>query len=246
MTTQALQSAVRRAYEAFGTERAPNTPLNVCTAGCCMPEDLEREMRTLPLRMLTARHFYEYCTGAMGDLVQPAAEVRYLLPRWLELVAAGDETHHSIELTFDRVGCCPEGSFTEEEIGVLNEFMLAFFDHHLASSGQRGLESDPLSLLIMADAAGLAVEPLLHHWLQHASPTSTLQFVQATYWGFWPKGTMTNAFADYRPELQSTFKAAFIAKLLRPDFLALVEQGSRQPGLNLALMTDAVFDHLNR
>ncbi len=253
MTTPALQRAVRRAYDLFGRYKAPSGPLNVCTA-CCMPEELEREMRTVPLRMLTARHFYEYSTGAMGDLVQSVTEVRYLLPRWLELVAAGEETHHSIELTFDRVGRCPEGSFTAEEAGVLNEFMLAYFDHHLCGAGRCGCGSDPLSLLIMADAGGLAVQPLLQHWLEHPGPVSTAQFVRNTYWDVWPEQKLANAFAEDRAPLQAVVKdwmlspvtkAAFAAKLLAPQFLAHADQIRCQQSVPFALMVEAVFDHLS-
>ncbi len=253
MTTPALQDAVRRAYDVFGRHKAPNAPLNVCTA-CCMPEELEREMRTFPLRTLTARHFYEYCTGAMGDLVHPAAEVLYLLPRWLELVAAGEETHHSIELTLDRVGRCPPGSFTAEETGVLDEFMLAYLDHHLNGAGGCGCGSDPLSLLIMADSGGLAVPPLLGHWLAHPGPVSTAQFVRSTYWDFWPEQKLANAFAEDRAQLQSVFKAwmlspatkaTFAAKLLNPEFLAHADQIRCQQSVPFALMVEAVFDHLS-
>lgn len=254
MTTPALQRAVRHAYEAFGGDKAPQSPLNVCIA-CCMSEDLEREMRTLPLRMLTACHFYEYCTGAMGDLVQPAAEIRYLLPRWLELVAAGEEMHHSIELTLDRVGRCPPGTFTAVELAVLDEFMLAYFDRHLSCADGCVCWSDPLSLLIMADKGGLAVSPLLDHWLKHPGPASTVQFVRSTYWDFWPEQTLSNPFAEDRPGLQAALKdwlqspitkSAFIAKLLNSEFLTHVDQLQCQQSVPFPLMVEAVFDHLSR
>ncbi len=253
MTTPALELAVRRAYEAFGGQKAPNGPLNVCTA-CCMPEALEREMRTLPLRKLTSRHYFEYCNGAMGDLVQPAEEIRYLLPRWLEVLAAGEETHHSVELTLDRVGRCPAGSFTPKKVSILNEFMLAYFDHHLNSGAWRSGLTDPLSLLVMADIGGLALHPLLHHWTAHPGPLSTVQFVQSTYWGFWPEQLLTNSFANDRAQLQAVFKdwalapgtkSAFVAKLLHPDFLVLVDRVRRHPTVPFALMVEAVFDRLS-
>lgn len=91
MTTPSLQSAVRRAYDVFGAYVAPNQPLNVCTF-CCMDEELEREMRAVPLRKLKRQHFYEYGTGAKSVDGQSADEVKYLLPRLLELLAAGEET----------------------------------------------------------------------------------------------------------------------------------------------------------
>lgn len=253
MTTPALELAVRRAYDVFGEHKAPNAPLNVCTY-CCMSEELEREMRTLPLRELTARHFYEYCTGAMGDMEQPMAEIRYLLPRWLELISEGKETHHSIELTLDRVGRRPAGSLTGEEFSVLDEFMLAYFDQLLSKGDPNDWWSDPLSLLIMADAGGLSVTPLLDHWIAHPGPTSTVQYVRSTYWDFWPGHSLNNAFASDRRELQATFKnwmlapatkAAFSAKLLHPNFLALVDRVEGNPKVPFALMVEAVFDHLS-
>lgn len=253
MTTPALERAVRRAYDVFGRHKAPSGPLNVCTS-CCMPVVLEQEMRAMPLRKLTVRHFYEYSIGAMGDLVQPAEEIRYLLPRWLELVAAGEETHHSTELTLDRIGRCPEGSFTGEETSVLDEFMLAYFDHQLDDRNPAVEASDPLAVIIMADTAGLSVAPLLQLWTKHPGTASTALFVRSTYWDFWPDTELANPFAEDRVGLRATLKTwmlasetreAFKAKLVQPDFLSRVDGfpcGHRVP---FNIMVEAVFDHLN-
>lgn len=252
MTTPALHAAVERAYEVFKMRKAPGDPLNVCTS-CCMPDELEREMRGLPLRKISTRHFYEYCNGAMGELVQPAEEVKYLLPRWLELLAAGEETHLSPELALDRVGRCPAGSFSAGEESVLDAFMLAYFDHQLNGGGFWGWSGDPLSLLIMADAGGRDVRPLLQHWLEHQNPVSTAQFVRSTYWDFWPKFRLSSAFAEDRPALQATFKAwilapntqaAFIEKLHHPELIAQVDQVPAQGDMPFSLMVDAVLDNL--
>lgn len=252
MTTPALQLAVRQAYDVFRSRSAPGSPLNVCTY-CCMPQELEREMRSLPLRELTARHFYEYCTGALGDLVQPAAEVGYLLPRWLELLANGENIHHSVELALDRVGRCPPGSFDTAERAALNRFMLAYFDARLDRTSLLDRSTDPLEILIMADVGGCAVQPLLQHWQEHPGPGSTIQLVQSTYWSFWPEHRLTNAFATDRPHLQTVFrnwllspdtKKAFAAKMLQPDFQALVDEHPRSYVVPFPLMVDAVFDHL--
>jgi len=256
MTTPALQAAVRRAYEVFGRYTAPSHPLDVCT-GCCMHEELEREMRAVPLRKLKRHHFYEYSTGAKSVDGQPADEVKYLLPRLLELLAAGVDTHHSVELTLDRVGRCPASAFSADERAVLDTFMLSCFDACLRGefSGEDvwyELE-DPLSLLVMADYAGLALEPLLQHWTHHESPQSTIRFVESTYWGFWPEHKITNAFASDRPRLQAAFKdwmlapvtkTAFTTKLLLPHFLDHVERTPVNSCAPFPVMVDAVFDHL--
>lgn len=256
MTTPALQAAVRRAYEVFGGYAAPTQPLDVCTF-CCMPEELECEMRAVPLRKLKTRHFFEYSTGAKCAEAQPVHELKYLLPRLLDLLADGEETHHSIELALDRVGRCPPGAFSPEERAVLDAFMLACFDGCLRGelSGKHiwcELD-DPLALLIMADYAGLALAPLLQHWIDHPSAQSTVCFVESTYWGYWPEQTITNAFASDRPQLQAIFKdwmqapstkATFTAKLLLPHFLDQVEHTPSSGCMPFTVMVDAVFDHL--
>jgi len=257
MTTPSLQLAVRRAYEVFSAYMAPARPLNVCTF-CCMDEELEREMRAVPLRKLKRLHFYEYSTGAKSVEGQPADEVKYLLPRLLELLAAGEETHHSIELALDRVGRCPADAFTAEERATLDAFMLACFDACLrgewAAEGFWYDLEDPLALLVMADYAGLALKPLLQHWTRHESPHATIRFVESTYWGFWPEHRISNAFATDRPRLQAAFtgwmqspdtRAAFTTKLLLPHFLDQVEQTPSNTCAPFPVMVDAVFDHLN-
>ncbi|WP_457418646.1 hypothetical protein [Roseateles sp. P5_E7] len=256
MTTPALQAAVRRAYEVFGHYVAPRQHLDVCTQ-CCMPEELEREMRAVPLRKLKRQHFYEYSTGAKSVDDQPADEVKYLLPRLLELLADGVDTHHAVELTLDRVGRCPADAFSANERAALDGFMLACFDACLrgdfSGEGVWYELEDPLALLVMADYAGLALAPLLQHWTLHPSPQSTIKFVESTYWGYWSQHEITNAFASDRAQLQAVFKAwmlapatkaAFTTKLLLPHFLDQVDQTQSNGCAPFPVMVDAVFDHL--
>jgi len=222
-----------------------------------MSPKLEQEMRTLPLRQLDAKHFYEYADGAMGDLVQPAAEIKYLLPRWLELLAEGHELRHSLEVTLDRMGRCPADSFTDAERTVLNDFMLAYFDAHmsgLACPGGRWYQADdPLGLLLMANYAGLEVRPLLRRWADMEQHQSTLGFVRTVYWEYLLTGDISCAFAGDRTAFKTLMrdglehpatKAAFTRKLMDADFLALVAKQPPYGRTPVASMVDAVFDHL--
>lgn len=256
MSTPSLLAAVQTAYRVLGRRSAPKLPLNVCI-GCCMSPKLEQEMRSLPLRQLSARHFYEYADGAMGDLVQPAAEIKYLLPRWLELLADGHELRHSLEITLDRVGRCPEDSFNAAERKVLDDFMLAYFDAHMTGQackeGQWFQADDPIGLLLMADYAGLAVQPLLQHWTEMEHPQSTLAFVHAVYWDYLPTGDIGSAFAGDRTAFRALMrewlespatKAAFTRKLLDTDLLAQVALHPPCGRTPIATMVDAVFDQM--
>lgn len=256
MSTPQLFTAVQNAYRVFARRRPPAGPLNVCI-GCCMAPKLEQEMRSLPLKQLSARHFYEYADGAMGDLVQPATEIKYLLPRWLELLAEGHELRHSLEITLDRVGRCPEDSFTEAERKVLDDFMLAYFDAHMTGQackeGQWYRADDPIGLLLMADYAGLEVQPLLTRWTEMEHPQSTLAFVHAVYWDYLPTGDISSAFAGERTAFRALMhewlespatKAAFTRKLLDADLQVRVAQHPPCGSTPVATMVDAVFDHL--
>ena len=248
---------VAEAYRTFRRRPAPPFPLDVCLP-CCVSEEVERQLRQWPLARLTPHHFYEYNTSAKS-LLQSAREVGYLLPRWLELLAEGARIHHSIELSLDRLGRCPRGSWSEDEQALLDRFALAFFDCVLRGGplGQAPgrWQDDPLSVLLMFDIGGLAIEPLLARWLSCEDPVSTAQFVVATYWDFWDQGEYGNAFASDRPAFKETIREwlqdpdhrqRFVAKLLAPGFQALVEVHLPIGRTTFSAMVDGVFDHLAR
>lgn len=257
MITPALEVAVQRAYTVFESHKAPRAPLNVCTA-CCMSPDLEQEMRSLPLKALTTRHFYEYSTGAMGDLVQPVEETKYLLPRLLDLLARGEETNHSLELALDRVGRCPAGAFNSAERAAIDAFAFAFFQRSVDLNVEVGAFlydwDSPLAALIMAHIGGCDVQPLLNYWTHDTHVQSTTRFVVSTYWNFWAERKLSSAFATDRLDLQEQFSAwmndaatrkVFANKLLHPEFLARIYTTHLRTRVPFDQMVDAVLGHLS-
>ena len=245
-----LHLVVEEAYRVFRRHQPPSQMPDVCL-NCCMSADLEQEMRRLPLRELTARHFYEYNTSAKSE-VQPAAEILYLLPRMLELIAEGVDVHHSTELFLDRVGRCPAGSLVEAEREVLDQFALSYFAMS-ACEDHRGWD-DPISVMLMFHIGGLKVAPLMAFWSSCDDPRSTLQFVRTTYWDFWPEQEYGNAFAADRPEFRSQLRTwlldpltrrQFASRLMDPQFLRQVAEEPRSGRVSLDCMVEAVFDHLS-
>lgn len=248
----AVRSAVEDAYRVFGRHAAPAESLDVCL-NCCMAQELEQEMRQLPLNKLTRQHFYEYNTSAKSE-VQPAEEIRYLLPRMLELMAEGAEIHHSIELSLDRLGRCPAGSLDEAERSVLDRFALAYFERSISAIERMWLD-EPFSLLLMFDIGGLAIAPQLDLWASSSKPEATMHFVDATYWDFWENKDYANAFATDRPAFRSQIRAwildpahrrSFADKLMHPDFQRLAEGQEARGCMAFSTMVDAVFDHLTQ
>jgi len=253
----AMNHAVEQVYAAFGQYRAPGHLLDVCTF-CCMDAALEKEMRCLPLPQLTARHFYEYNTSAKSE-VQPGDEIKYFLPRMLELLSQGAELHHSTELYLDRLGRCEADALSVRERAAIDAFAWVFFaeglqQHHWQTQAPgRFMGSNAFDILLMFDLGGIALEPLLAHWLQAQSPGATLHYVNASYWDFWRTREIENAFAEDRPAFCETMKswlldarhrAHFARKMLALDVSAIDRQNAcaRGAGMGPKDIFESVFD----
>lgn len=246
-----LHAVVAEAYRAFGHHKAPNHPLDACP--CCMSPALEQQMREWPLRQLTSDHFYQY-NSAAASTEQPVDELKYLLPRLLELMAEGAYLHHSTELNLVRLGRCSPGSFTKAEQAVLDQFTLAYFSTGLdRSEGWDGWSSDALSVLLTMHIGGLDIAPLLAHWLDREDLQSTLHYVKATYWDFWHNRRLIKAFASDRPDyrtqvtqwlLTPEHRQRFAERLLKPDFLRLAEQQPKTACIPFKYVVDMMFDAL--
>lgn len=224
-----LDAAVQDLYAVFGRYSAPRHTLDVCL-GCCVDEQAERE---LPLRSLKAHHFYEYNSSAKGQ-VQPVGEVKYLLPRLLELLARGAYLHHSTELYLDRLGRCDTSAFTPGEREAIQRFALGHFRVGLEQwpidSNSSFMGENAFSILLMWEIGGVDVSPLLAHWLSCDSEAATLHYIEASYWDFWESGgTFANAFADERGSLKDQLRNWITApgnrKVFAQRILALVEKG---------------------
>ena len=247
----AMQDAVGDAYRAFRRYPAPAFPLDVCLS-CCVPDDVEKALREWPLERLTAKQFWDYNTSAKSE-IQNAREVGHFVPRMLELLAEGEEIHHSLEISLDRLGRCPDGSWNEAERAALDRFASAYFAAVLSGPLAFRWFDDPMSVLLMFHIGGLSIEPLLQAWLDCEHPSSTIQYVRATYWDFWSEQRYINAFADDQPAfserlgqwlLDPECRRRFAARLMSAEFL---EQASRQEATGctpFGSMVDAVFDHL--
>lgn len=256
-STDPLRIAIDEAYLAFGTYRRPTWTLDACTA-CCMPPAMEAQLREMPLKQVTAEHFHEYNSSAKSREQDPR-EVGYFLPRMLELLAEGEEIHHSLEIALDRAGLCPPDSWTDEQQAALSRFAIAYFDLVLRGGRMEGaardLPDDPLSVLLMFDIGRVEIGPLMAHWLACESPESTVRYVRTTYWDFWRDGDYTHAFAkdrdDFRQQLRAWLTAPghrrrFTEKLLSPDFLSLAERLSRTVDSSFPMMVEGVFEQLTQ
>lgn len=198
---------------------APYQQLNVCNCGYCMPSDLEEEMRKLPLREISQRHIYEYITGVTGETERPN-EVRYFLPRMVELFTQGEELHHSVEIYFQRVGNCV-ASFTPTEKALWNQFCMAYlstllniYPYEEPDWQSDNLLNDLFSCLLMFHIGGADIQPFLDFWAKQNTPQYTLNYVANAYPHYWWNRYTThpvvyeigNAFAEDYPEYKIMLK----------------------------------------
>lgn len=205
-----VADAVANLYPVFRRYEAPKTTLDVCL-GCCMDEKLEKEMRKLPLAALYRNHFYQYNDSAKSE-VQPANEVKYFIPRMLELLSQGIDLHHSTEIYLDRIGRMPEGSLSDTERKALDDFALAFFTEGLNQmpfiEGGCFQRDDAFTILLMFHIGGFDIDPLLDYWMQQNTGFATLHYAYATLWHFWQDGAEIGmAFANDRPAFRQKMKA---------------------------------------
>jgi hypothetical protein len=216
----ALSLAIEQLYATFNGYRAPTDLLDVCTH-CCMSPELEKEMRKMPLRQLTIKHFYEYNTSAKSS-EQPPEEIKYLLPRMLELLAQGAELHHSTELYLQRMGKCEATEYSIAERTAIDAFALAFFADGLAQypslSTNLFMGSNAFDILLMFDLGGVKIQPLLKYWLDTESVASTLHYAEASYWGFWNEYRIKNAFTDDDSKFSEVMKNWLMNKQNRDCF----------------------------
>lgn len=217
-SSSALSLAITQLYAVFNDEQALQQPLNVCTA-CCMSAEQELEMRHLPRRELTDKHFYRYNDSAWSNM-QPTAEMKYFLPRMLELLAQGEDLHHSTEITLQRLGNCDLADFNCVERAAIDAYALAFFADGLrqwpCQPHPRFMGDDAFTTLLMFEF-GAIVDLLLAHWLQDNSDTATLHFACATYWNYWETGRMNDEFANPFAYEREEYQKVMATWLLAPE-----------------------------
>lgn len=191
-----FQPIIEKCYDIFRYPR-PISPVNACTCPICLDPKLELEMRQLPLRELTRQHFYEYNTSPTGMPENPN-EVKYFLPRMIELLVQGESLHHSEPLYFWRVGACPKDSFSTEEMAIWQQFAQMYLTQLLHEPVHDF--PDLFDYILMFYKGHIDIKPFLHYWQHDDSPQAVLQFVHSTYWEYCHNTPIDNPFADNDPE----------------------------------------------
>ncbi|ULJ68892.1 hypothetical protein MIS45_08945 [Wielerella bovis] len=215
-----FHTIVAEFYQVFAYPK-PAQRLNVCDCGRCVHPDFEREMRTLSLRELQKAHIYEYIRtvsliGAVSLEAERPDEVRYFLPRMVELFTQGKELHHSIEVYFKRVGECV-AHFTPTEMALWQRFcneylmaLLSIYPYEKIDWKVKDIGNDLFNYVVMFHIGCADIQPFLAFWATQNTPQSTLNYVLNAYGEYWgeryhtypPACSWHNEFANDYPELK--------------------------------------------
>jgi hypothetical protein len=191
----ALTAAIDAAWQAFDLP-AP-ADLGVCTDCCIDPKDAARMLAT-PARALSDHQLHDWY-GAAFTPAPTHAQVAWLLPRALEMLADGKAVAHvGDEVAFARLP--PTGfpdRWPDRQVAALNRFALAYLDMKLAADPPLGWgELD--RLLCMFGQGGIDLAPLLHRI--EALPDAALARLLHRTWVFAHSGRIAlNAFWDREP-----------------------------------------------
>jgi len=127
--TASLDQAIANAYRVFARYRLDGS-IEVCRCPVCVAPQIERALVETPLRELSCAILAEYSGSAHGwGTDKIANDLRYLLPRYFELIARNEYPHHlSAESCLARLHVDEyRGRWPADEIDVIDQFFLALF-----------------------------------------------------------------------------------------------------------------------
>ena len=118
-----LRQIVEKSYEIFAKYKLGKT-LDVCSH-CVSDEEIAPLIKT-PLRDLSETHIYSYYSSAQNYGEQEFYEMKYFLPRVLELLIEFKQPYHSLEISLNRFNL-EKNYFEVEEFEILNQFSKEYF-----------------------------------------------------------------------------------------------------------------------
>lgn len=177
-----LTEVIADAYRVFG-RYAPGHPLVACHCPCCMWPATAEALLSTPLRQLKSNVLAEYTSSAHGwDDGVISRQMRYFLPRYLELIGHGDPPD------FIGLSACLRRlqdarwrqTWPEVEVSVLERFFDAFAADSLCNlelwewpvGWRLGFKFSALLTLVVT--AGGDIDRVLERWDGEADPPAVV------------------------------------------------------------------------
>jgi hypothetical protein len=167
-----LSDIISRAYQQF-KRYTLQAPLAVCH-DCCLSQEHEQLLLRTPLTELDQTTFSLYFSAAStGDIGAELAEIKYFLPRMMEMLAEAQEIYMIEEVILRRLHFNRTELWPQKERELVELFALAYFDNGLIHNPPQ--DSDKLTTaLIMFALGGMDITPLLQLWQKKRSLSALL------------------------------------------------------------------------
>ena len=128
--TPELSAVVEEAYTVFSRYRIEGRTITVCPCPSCVSEENRVALIRTPLREISSALLSEYTNSAHDwDDGPVAREMRYLLPRYLELIASGTIPGLDLDICLSRLSKAGwRTKWPDREIDLLDRFFDALAD----------------------------------------------------------------------------------------------------------------------
>jgi hypothetical protein len=183
--SEALQAAIEDVYRVFS---AP-PPQRIEGCPCCSDPAELRVLHTKPLRDLTSDELGQYTSSALLT-VGSESDVRYFLPRILELAVLEPDAYPNIEIRLDKLWRMGWRTWPAWECEPLERFVREWLESLLAKRGDDARNVD--ALVCGAARAEIDIDPMLVRIGQAPDMAQTLFELNST--SFWKHGGPSNAF----------------------------------------------------
>lgn len=226
-----LPAIIARAYRIFAPYTPdPGTRLTVCYCDCCMTPETEAALRTTPLASISTALLSEYTNSAHGCDDHITCEFRYFLPRYMELMGAGDvPCYNGLEFTFARIADVDwRESWPAQEVQVLEEFFDALLLQTLQDVSvvkwPAGwfLATDISDVLVLVVRANGDFARVLRTWDEAADPYAAIHMAGARGRVTWHDGVALHGSALLAQHGEAA--RAIAAFLMRPEVDARLER----------------------
>jgi len=249
MTSQMIET-VEKAYRVFDRYRVRKR-LAVCNCPVCMSRDDESRLASMPLRDIPASLLAEYTNSAHetppGSI--EADEFRHFLPRYFELMAAGEAPcGMGFDICLRRLERSEfRAAWQADEVAVIDEFFDAFIAQRMSDISLRvwpahgdrpktwGLKAETQDTLTCLVTAGCDLPRVLATWDRLPDPAAAIHMAEARSRLVWTAGrwVFPSAYLEADFEAEAVAIGAFLTRpgivdRIEAAYLAVGEEGLEQ------------------
>lgn len=161
-TKTKLKGIVEKSFQIFSKYKLGKT-LEVCLHCCVTAEEIKPLLKT-PLREISGEMIYTYYSSAQNYSEQELYEMKYFLPRVLELMTEFVFPYHSVEISLSRFNL-EKNNFDLEEKGILYQFAENYFAYCLETYPLPDFEQIS-SIIVTFGLAGFKLHRILEKWIE--------------------------------------------------------------------------------